>query len=1329
MNCQPPCMGAAVLWIIARVCITASAETYYVNPSSSNTTCPEEGVPCYTLSQYASKPNDYFASNTSLILLPANHSLDSELRINNITFLSVSVANETFPTDTMVTCSPAGKFWFGSVEDVHVRDLVFSGCVNNIITSVIEFTLEDCTLLGRPQIRTGLMMISVSSASIVWSTFHSFTSDIGGAILVNNSSVFITSSVFQRNQAKQAGGSVSVLFTNITIQNSSFLNNTVIEVHGKGGAINAYFSNITVQDSVFISNNVSFIDLLDFSQGGAVCVSESTVTMYNATFCGNVAPIGGAFLAYDSVSSIHDSTFMKNVAYHGGAIYIASGSKLSTTGFLDVQNDQSYSSAVFSHSSFIVFAGNMTMSNNSGGLCAFSSDITISGVANIGFSLGGGITCVASNITLVGITKLMHNSGVIIGGAILASDCKVHSYGETTIAHNTASSSGGGIAAYQSELNFWGRTNITGNTVSENGGGIIAVGSTINVYGGVLHVSENSAKNGSGLYLDLTAKMFVKKTNIEYLLTNGTANREDWIRIEFTDNSAEYGGAIFVNDINSGVCKHTDSTLISTVTETECFFQSIYLYNLFSLLSNDADGLTIQHLSNINVRNLYFSNNTASKAGGILYGGLLDRCTLNTFSEVITVIRPYQSRLEIVSLLIHPNEDLKSTDVISSDPVRVAFCNNGQVDHMNHHTLHVRKGETFTLSVMAVDQTRNPVPATIRSYLDSESGELGQGQASQNSNETCLGLKYNVVSPKNSEKLIVYADGPCNAIGQSKLSINIQFEPCPIGFEESLKDGCVCNTCLSSFTSNCSIDKESVLRKKAVWIAVDNSSGQFLTHTNCPFDYCRSEEVYVNLNVPNGSDAQCDFNRSGILCGSCKDNFSLSLGNSHCIICSNNNPLALLIFFAIAGVALVVFLLVFNLTVAVGTINGLIFYANIIATNRATFFPFDKPNVFIAWLNLDFGIPTCFYKGMDRYEEVWLQFVFPTYILLLVVMVIIVARYSQCFAKLISNRNPVATLATLILLSYAKLLRTIVAALLPTKYKLVYVTDKCENTTSRLLWLVDGNINYLQGKHIPLFLVALFVLLLGLVYVILLSFWQCFRRYLSKLRLQLIRKVVMRLNVFTDVYHAPYNTQHCYWTGLLLFVRVVLFCVPAFMNSSDPKTSLMAITCVSGGLLLYKEIVREKIYKNIVLNALESSFIFNLVVFATATLYVRETEGNQAAVAKTSTSIAFLTFIVIFVYHAFISFKSLSHLLDKVKKNALVFLNERKEKTSNHELQQVTTKEFEESKEFSQFREPMLEDNSISKECDIVEHHRPQQSVQSQGVTHTVIDGIPSRPN
>ena len=56
--------------------------------------------------------------------------------------------------------------------------------------------------------------------------------------------------------------------------------------------------------------------------------------------------------------------------------------------------------------------------------------------------------------------------------------------------------------------------------------------------------------------------------------------------------------------------------------------------------------------------------------------------------------------------------------------------------------------------------------------------------------------------------------------------------------------------------------------------------------------------------------------------------------------------------FSLAGIALVLVLLVFKLTVAAGTINGLIFYANIVAVNRAVFFPPNETNiltVFIAW--------------------------------------------------------------------------------------------------------------------------------------------------------------------------------------------------------------------------------------------------------------------------------------------------------------------------------------------------------------------------------------------
>ena len=90
----------------------------------------------------------------------------------------------------------------------------------------------------------------------------------------------------------------------------------------------------------------------------------------------------------------------------------------------------------------------------------------------------------------------------------------------------------------------------------------------------------------------------------------------------------------------------------------------------------------------------------------------------------------------------------------------------------------------------------------------------------------------------------------------------------------------------------------------------------------------------------------------------------------------------------------------------------------------------DVFSVFIAWLNLDFGIETCFYEGMDAYSKIWLQFVFPVYVWMLVILIILISHFSQRFANLLGN-NPVSVLATLILLSYAKFFRTFIIQQFP----------------------------------------------------------------------------------------------------------------------------------------------------------------------------------------------------------------------------------------------------------------------------------------------------------
>ena len=127
-------------------------------------------------------------------------------------------------------------------------------------------------------------------------------------------------------------------------------------------------------------------------------------------------------------------------------------------------------------------------------------------------------------------------------------------------------------------------------------------------------------------------------------------------------------------------------------------------------------------------------------------------------------------------------------------------------------------------------------------------------------------------------------------------------------------------------------------------------------------DYCLppNSNIHINFNLVNGSDAQCAYNRSGLLCSHCQSGLSLSHGSSRCIPCSKEWYKRAIPIVAISigiGTLLVALLMLLNLTVAVGTLNGLIFFANIVDANRSTFFSGLSLSarfysVLISWLNL-----------------------------------------------------------------------------------------------------------------------------------------------------------------------------------------------------------------------------------------------------------------------------------------------------------------------------------------------------------------------------------------
>ena len=273
--------------------------------------------------------------------------------------------------------------------------------------------------------------------------------------------------------------------------------------------------------------------------------------------------------------------------------------------------------------------------------------------------------------------------------------------------------------------------------------------------------------------------------------------------------------------------------------------------------------------------------------------------------------------------------------------------------------------------------------------------------------------------------------------------------------------------------------------------SMSDNDNRYIIYHNCPYDYCvlSTEKVNINLNDIHGANAQCAYNRTGVLCNTCKSPLNtLSLASSRCLACTKDWPSVFIVTILVGGlcgIALVAFILNLNLTVAVGTLNGLVFYANIVASNNIIYSRTGSQSntvlsVFIAWLNLETGIQfdICVIKGLDTYSKIWLQFLFPTYLIFVLFAVVAISRYSSQFARLIGKRNPIATLATLILLSYMKFLRNTIDIF---SFAVIHYPNG-----SKVHWLPDANINYLHGKHIPLFLIATVVVLVGLSYIILL---------------------------------------------------------------------------------------------------------------------------------------------------------------------------------------------------------------------------------------------------
>ena len=632
-------------------------------------------------------------------------------------------------------------------------------------------------------------------------------------------------------------------------------------------------------------------------------------------------------------------------------------------------------------------------------------------------------------------------------------------------------------------------------------------------------------------------------------------------------------------------------------------------------------------------------NNSAESAGDNIYHNRGESCHIGDISN-----------LSYYGINIPPNTVAESS--VTSAPSQLCLCNATDIvccpDGMDivpsclleNNVGLIYPGQTTTLDIIAVGDSIGITPAVIRAFDAHNTVDTGLPQDETKATDVvtisaaCSSATFSWLPSDSSftKEVLLFPTEVCTS--EKPLSIRVNFHSsCPLGFELSAETKrCECEERLHIGGITCNISHETIQHTGNVWLGYSNRSGLITHQSPCPFDYCITrQQVAFSLN---NTDAQCDHNRSGLLCGRCSEGLSTVFrGTSQCRECSNTH-LALLIPFAVAGMALVALLFLLRLTVDYGTLSGLIFYANAAHPFLAGIFPRGQTNiltVFISWINLDLGIETCFYDGMDRYSQTWLQFVFPFYIWTLTALIIFASSHSRRVTKALGS-NPVAVLSTLFLLSYLKVFRIIVATVMSTNLEY-------PGSEERTVWQLDGNLSFESGQYLGLCLFAVAVFIGAIIpYTAFLFFSQLLLsashvKYLSWMNKRQVKALL-------DTYHAPYKTRHCYWTGLLLVLRMLIAVVAALTNistSSTDRTFTVAFSIAAMMLLClgWGWVVRG-VYQHWTLDLLEASFLINLGLLVFASYRIQTNGGNHFIAAYVSVGIAFMEFIGIVFYHSYI---------------------------------------------------------------------------------------------
>ena len=1223
--------------------------TWYIRPENPpNTTCP--GLPCETLDYYA---NVSHVNNTQFIFLSGVHKLRTNFTLCNLLSIQLvgsdteeHIYNSAYPTP-QVHCNATSSagFIFQNVSSLTIKNLSIVYCGQMIPKTVYNVSLPVQAAVAMKQVST----LTMHSVTVQNSSGYGLVAEG----LYDNSN--ISNCVFLYNTGNgryYIGGNVAIMYKHcpakytLTKNNVSILSSTIMY----GNTSHATDHTTELESKVQATGLVIHVSCTN------VFVLVSDVTLGHNEAHGNSSKGGNLHISFYNTSHhinnsivIENSKILNGVAVIGGGVYIKyffTGSKTrSKTDFQACENKITFRNTNFTGNSGSMRGGAMHLlfvqSEMVEGCprgqvtierCYFSDNVLHTTTADVG---------VAINIFMFFINGVVSTSLPYYTVHIKES----HFVRNALITKNNQNRISGGAVLYVGKHRR--EIFITDSTFEDNEITAISAFRSNVVFQGNITIRNNTGIDGGGLIL----------CEASYMLLSPYTN------VTFENNTAlHFGGAIYAED------QCLDS-------EPLCFYQ-IYQQkdNSHSVMRNGgANGygsnLTVTTNTEqtlnfpLDTIHVIMINNTAKFAGSQIYGGSMDYCY-----AMINANKTFTGTLygKIFNESLWKYNNKTDLSYVTSYPRYVCFCN-GKNQTMCHITTllyeyEIFPGESITVSIAAVGQFENTVPASITANSTNTTYKTIHAE--------CTNISFTVNSDKPSEILTILIlsnkgyttntkveDQNSSFTGRNTRFVRIYFKDCPrgIAFRETTK---TCNVSEKMWRNGYKYNAENqtLSRPGGVWIGTQSASNasdrrnhHFNMFDNCPMDYCNHLRTKIMANETYfDEDSQCVDNRQGTLCGACRPPYSVAIASDKCLKCDFAYPksylsLLALGYFAISFITNAL-LIAFNVTITDGTVNGFLFYASIFQINRQSFIHRPTHDTFfteaIAWMNLDIGLTACFSNGFDGFGRTILQFFSPVLIWINAGIIIFLCSKSSRIAAIVGT-NGVKVLATLLLISYTKILQAEVAVF--SCARISVLTDQ-SIATKDSFWLRDATVPCWQGKHLVLVVIGAVFGIATIIYTLILLFVQPLQKY-SHLR---PLKWVARLKPFIDAYTCPHviKDRYRFWTGLLLLFRalcVVIFAVLAYKNIFQYNVALIIFICALIFTLVWSF---GGIYKSWQLNVLNASFYLNLVTLSTLTWYaltLHDTATDEATIEKAnqlqtigtevSTIIAVLTFTLIVVYH------------------------------------------------------------------------------------------------